>query len=602
MTVPPLPGVRAHGFRGSSKCCAHAVDRAFLLAVIFACLVGLPSGARCEGPGAARHPRRPRRLSPVGQLAATSASARAPTCAAPTTARGGNEGADASHFLYQTPTTSTSRSTSTAPGVLYFARYNHWHGSPWHYVVDGDRHVVQRVEHRRSDQAGGGSIFLPAGRFPRAAGVDVVDDQGRRPDVGADPVREVVPPGVLAHALRHRLLHLPPVRAGHAALAADHGVGRQDAARRRRAGADRPRRDRPRPGRHAGGHDRPQRGLGDVDLPGDDGRAGDSTGRPAMRPGAGAVRAEGAGRRLRPGAAADHLGRPREPSIDAPLALFFGAGTLYNRDGREYLVKAFPVDIRYDGERVHLACYFPMPFFRSAQIELVGAGEAVAGRPLDACGSSRCTRPAEPRRLLPRDLPRPPRRPSPARTSSCSTRARPKAAATGPGTFVGTSFIFSHNADLNTLEGDPRFFFDDSQTPAGPGHRHRGVGRRRRLLGRAEHDPAVRRPPDGRTRRRRTAKNDEDKIESAYRFLLADLMPFGKNARITPRARRRRTNRRSTTRPSPTGTACPAPSLVQTDELQVGDAASETGARVRVARGLGSRTRSRRGTSGASIT
>jgi len=26
---------------------------------------------------------------------------------------------------------------------------------------------------------------------------------------------------------------------------------------------------------------------------------------------------------------------------------------------------------------------------------------------------------------------------------------------------------------------------------------------------------------------------DRDKIESAYRFLLADLMPFGKNARIT---------------------------------------------------------------------
>ena len=28
------------------------------------------------------------------------------------------------------------------------------------------------------------------------------------------------------------------------------------------------------------------------------------------------------------------------------------------------------------------------------------------------------------------------------------------------------------------------------------------------------------------------AKNDQDKIQSAYRFLLADLMPFGKNARI----------------------------------------------------------------------
>ena len=30
----------------------------------------------------------------------------------------------------------------------------------------------------------------------------------------------------------------------------------------------------------------------------------------------------------------------------------------------------------------------------------------------------------------------------------------------------------------------------------------------------------------------KSAKNEEDKIESAYRFLLADLMPFGKNARI----------------------------------------------------------------------
>ena len=46
------------------------------------------------------------------------------------------------------------------------------------------------------------------------------------------------------------------------------------------------------------------------------------------------------------------------------MALFFGAGTLYNRDNREYLVKAFPVNVRFDAEQVHLACYFPMPFFR----------------------------------------------------------------------------------------------------------------------------------------------------------------------------------------------------------------------------------------------
>ena len=63
----------------------------------------------------------------------------------------------------------------------------------------------------------------------------------------------------------------------------------------------------------------------------------------------------------------------KEPSIDAPVALFFGAGTLYNRDGREFLVKGFPVHIRFAESRVHLACYFPMPFFKSARLELVGA-------------------------------------------------------------------------------------------------------------------------------------------------------------------------------------------------------------------------------------
>ena len=37
------------------------------------------------------------------------------------------------------------------------------------------------------------------------------------------------------------------------------------------------------------------------------------------------------------------------------------------------------------------------------------------------------------------------------------------------GAFVGTSFIFSHNAEFSGLEGDPRFFFDDSQTPQAQG-------------------------------------------------------------------------------------------------------------------------------------
>jgi hypothetical protein len=68
------------------------------------------------------------------------------------------------------------------------------------------------------------------------------------------------------------------------------------------------------------------------------------------------------------------------PSVDAPLALFYGAGTLYNRDDREYLVKAFPVSVRFDAERVYLACYFPMPFFCSARVEPKGDGPtSIAG-------------------------------------------------------------------------------------------------------------------------------------------------------------------------------------------------------------------------------
>jgi hypothetical protein len=44
--------------------------------------------------------------------------------------RGGNEGADASHFLYQLANDRNVALDVQGPGVLYFARYNHWHGSP----------------------------------------------------------------------------------------------------------------------------------------------------------------------------------------------------------------------------------------------------------------------------------------------------------------------------------------------------------------------------------------------------------------------------------------------------------------------------------------
>jgi hypothetical protein len=141
------------------------------------------------------------------------------------------------------------------------------------------------------------------------------------------------------------------------------------------------------------------------------------------------------------------------------------------------------------------------------------------------------------------------------------------------GHLAGTSFIFSHRAELTTLEGDPRFFFDDSLSPqaqgtgteewAGGGDYWGGRNMTLPFAGHPVGAPSA-----------RTARNEEDKIESGYRFLLADLMPFGKNARIC--LEHGGTN--ESTEHYETVTywyGAPSPSLRRTDELHVGDARSE---------------------------
>jgi len=70
------------------------------------------------------------------------------------------------------------------------------------------------------------------------------------------------------------------------------------------------------------------------------------------------------------------------------------------------------------------------------------------------------------------------------------------------------------------------------------------------------------------------AVSAEDKIESAYRFLLADLMPFGKNAVI--RLEHGGINESKEHYETVTyWYGLPAASLIQTDELAVGDERSE---------------------------
>ena len=249
-----------------------------------------------------------------------------------------------------------------------------------------------------------------------------------------------------------------------------------------------------------------------------------------------------------------------QPSVDAPVALFFGSGTLYNRDNRQYLVKAFPCYIRFDPTNVELACFFPMPFFSSAKIELIGPPQENLGNvvcrlgyePFNGCpaqvGYFHATYRDHPQPVEGQDL------------VLLDTR-QTEGGGDWSGNFVGTTFIFSDRAKLTTLEGDPRFFFDDSQTPQayGTGTEEWGGGGdywggRNMTLPFAGH-------PTG-ARSAATAKNSEDEIESAYRFLLADLMPFGKNARIQLE-HGGTDNSTEHYRTSPGGTASPAAALLK---------------------------------------
>src|SRR5437868_13510565 len=75
--------------------------------------------------------------------------------------RGGNEGADASHFLYQTADDFNVSLDVEGPGILYFARYNHWHGSPWHYEVDGLDHIVKETSTANPNRPVEDSVFQP---------------------------------------------------------------------------------------------------------------------------------------------------------------------------------------------------------------------------------------------------------------------------------------------------------------------------------------------------------------------------------------------------------------------------------------------------------
>jgi hypothetical protein len=495
--------------------------------------------------------------------------------------QGGNEGADASHFLYQLADDFNVTLDVQGPGILVFSRYNHWHGSPWHYVVDGKDFIVQENSSKNPLHPEAHPAFLPASAFPpllndtwaQAKGADLI-----RTSIGFEKTFQMaysrtnygtgyyiydrfVPGTPLSHPIQSWNDSMKPpqdvldlfAKAG-TDIAPTTGVAEKN---------------------------------GTVSVP--------STGAAAVTE----LRGKATIRALTfsiPRSETDgfknvHLritwdGR-QQASIDTPIALFYGAGTLFNRDDREYLVKALPMNIRFTKERVFLSCYFPMPFFRSARIELVSGGTEIK----DVTWSVRSMpMPEAPNQLAYfhatyTDTPQP----KPGEdVLLLDTRGR-EGSQDWSGSFVGTSFIFTHIAHVQTVEGDPRFFFDDSQTPQAQGTGTEewagggdtwgfGLYSSLPLMGHPvgklaacpkwipERPDCPNDPP--------AAVNEEDKIESEYRYLLADLMPFGKNAQIHLEhgAVNDSTDHYETIA---YWYGLPSASLVQTDALQIGDLADE---------------------------
>jgi hypothetical protein len=473
---------------------------------------------------------------------------------------GYNEAADASHFIARDTAGLSLALDLAGPGVLAFVRHNHWHGSPWHYQVDGHETVVQESSTPTPNTPVDGSIWQPASAFPYPLARTWSETRGADLSWVAVPFTSSFTLGYerthygTGYFIAQRVAEGTPVGSWNADPPPDDVVALagRDAESLLPAGPD----------AQSGTVDVPTTGaVTVVDLTGP--------------------------RRLRglvleaPSADASALGDARiritwddrsQPSVDAPVKLFFGTGSLFDRDGREWLVRAFPVTVHVLADRVRFTTIFPMPFQSHAHIELVGGGAAAAAGVAWTAISEADTAPPGSEALFHATYVDH-GTPTPGRDLVLLDTRGVEGTADWCGSFVGTSAIFSDVANLGTLEGDPRFFFDDAESPQaqGTGTEEWGGGGDywgglNMTLPFAGHPVGAPSPS--------AALSSEDQIESLYRFLLPDLFPFGRRARIQLEhggIDESTDHYRSVTY----WYGAPAACLVRSDSMQLGDAGSE---------------------------
>lgn len=485
--------------------------------------------------------------------------------------RGGNEGADASHFLFVNEETYNVTLDVKGKGVLYFFRANHWHGSPWHFVVDGKDNIVKETgtnDPVNAKKVIKSSEFIPSDAFPQPLNWTWATTKGADLIYTPMPFKESmrIAYSRTCYGTGYYIYHLfadesnlsQPLRTWDVNQVPDQDVLDLIS----RAGTD----IAPKNIKKLSGKIKLNKEtilLSDIKAPSSVVRAFKLT-----IPMDKALDLERLGLRVT-------WDGSEFPSIDAPLCLFFGAGTFYNRENKEYLVKGFPLNIRFDypNKKVELGCYYPMPFFKSAKFELTGvkADNSVISyeiryEPLKSPANHNSYFHA-----TYKDTPKP----EPGKDMTYLDTEGTEGQKDWSGSFVGMSFIFSHAGVLNTLEADPRFFFDDSQSPQAQGTGTEEWGGGGDYWGGINMTLPFAGHPCG-ARNIKESKHEKDLIESAYRFLLADMMPFGRRAVI----KLEHGGENLSTEHYESVTywyGLPSPSLIKTDEIDIGNLASEKG-------------------------
>lgn len=483
---------------------------------------------------------------------------------------GGNEGSDASHFLFVNEEEFNVTLDVRGEGFLYFARFNHWHGSPWHFVVDGKDNLVQEtgtMDPVNAKKVLNDSEFFPSSAFPKPLNWTWATTKGS--DLIGTPISFKESMRIAysrtCYGTGYYIYHLfadegnlsRPIRT----WALNQVPEKEVLDLLSRSGTDIAPKDI-------------KKITGKIKLNKERILLSDIKAQTSV------IRAF---RLTIPMYKAIDLERlhlkitwdgSEYSSIDAPLCLFFGAGTFYNRDEKEYLVKAFPINIRYDysNKKIELGCYFPMPFFSSAKFELSGItpdnteiSYEIRYEPL--------TLPANHNGYFHatyKDIPKP----EPGKDMIFLDTEGIEGQNEWSGSFVGTSIIFSHDGVLNTLEADPRFFFDDSMSPQAYGTGTEEWGGGGNYWGGENMTLPFAGHPCGVGRDISKAKHKKDLIESLYRFLLADMMPFGKRAVIHFE---HGSENLSTEHYESVAYwyGLPAPSLIKTDEIDIGNLISE---------------------------